>query len=37
MAGLIEFLGKRTDFGFRELADGFLEERLFFGEIEIHG
>jgi hypothetical protein len=37
VAGSVEFLGEGTDFGFGEFADGFLEERLFFGEIEIHG
>ena len=36
VAGFVEFLGERADFGFGEFADGFLEERLFFGEIEIH-
>ena len=37
VAGFVEFFGERTDFGFGELADGFLEERLFFGQVEIHG
>ncbi len=37
VAGFVEFFGERADFGFGEFADGFLEERLFFGQIEIHG
>ena len=31
VAGFVEFFGERADFGFGEFADGFLEERLFFG------
>ena len=37
VAGLVEFFGERADFGFGEFANGFLQEGLFFGEIEIHG
>src|SRR5580658_176698 len=31
VAGFVEFFGERTDFGFGEFANGFLEERLLFG------
>lgn len=31
VAGFVQFFGERADFGFSEFADGFLEERLFFG------
>jgi hypothetical protein len=37
VAGFVEFFGDGPDFRFGELANCFLEERLFFGEIEIHG
>ena len=37
VAGFVEFFGEGADFGFGEFANGFLEEGLFFGEIEIHG
>src|SRR5271168_362547 len=37
VTGFIEFFGERTDFRFGEVANGFLEERLFFGEVEVHG
>ena len=37
VTGFIEFFRERADFGFGEFADGFLEESLFFREIEIHG
>ncbi len=36
MSGLVDFASERFYFGFGELAHGFLQELLFFGEFEIH-
>src|SRR5262249_45473735 len=36
VAGLVEFTGARFDFSFGEFANGFLQQRLFFGQGQVH-
>ena len=36
MAGFVEFTSARFDFGFGKFAHRFLQQELFFGELQIH-